>query len=86
MKMSLQNNSAAIFILALISFGSFPLVRETGPLLGLILIKYIVFKSETESKSLIAVVVDILFWLLFTVFAISDIFLNAMLYLWTNKY
>lgn len=86
MRIILPNNAVVIFFLALISFIAFPLIRETGPLLGLILIKYIAFKSEAETKPLIAVVADILFWLLFIVFAISDIFLNAMLYLWTNKY
>lgn len=82
----MPNNTVFIFFLALISFIIFPLIRETGPLVGLILIKYIVLKSEAETKSLIAVVTDILFWLLFIIFTISDIFLNAMLYLWTNKY
>ena len=83
--MKLLNNTILTLFVAIISFCTFPVLREIGPIVGLILLKYVVFKADTESKSLFALIVDMFFWFLFVVFSICDILLNAMLYLWTTK-
>lgn len=84
--MKLLNSTIITFFLALMFFCSFFLVRELGPLIGLILLKFLVYKADAEAKPLLSIVIDIIFWLMLVVFAICDIFLNAMLYLWTTKF